>query len=118
MTKPNIKTIDVHQLKEMMANNPNLCLIDVRELEEWQEFHISGALHIPKDIIASSIAATIPNKDQPIYLHCKGGVRSLFAAQSLMDLGYQEVYSVDGGIIDWAMSGYPIEQQKTSELQL
>lgn len=118
MTNPNIKTIDVHQLKEMMANNPNLCLIDVRELDEWQEFHIPGALHIPKDNIASSIAAIIPNKDQPIYLHCKGGVRSLFAAQSLMDLGYQEVYSVDGGIIDWAMSGYPIEQQKTFELQL
>ncbi|CAM2999246.1 Rhodanese domain protein [Legionella steigerwaltii] len=119
MINPNIKTINVHQLKEMMDNNPNICLIDVRELDEWQEFHIPGALHIPKDIIASSIAAKIPNKSHPIYLHCKGGVRSLFAAQILMDLGYQEIYSVDGGIIDWAVSGYPIEQQKKiSEPQL
>lgn len=117
MTSPKIKTIDVHQLKKMMENNPNLCLIDVRELEEWQEFHIAGALHIPKDIIASSIATKVPNKDQPIYLHCKGGVRSLFAAQVLTDLGYQEVYSLDGGIIDWAVAGYPIEQQ-ISEPQL
>ncbi|MCW8444068.1 rhodanese-like domain-containing protein [Fluoribacter gormanii] len=112
MTNPNIKTIDVHQLKKMMDNDPNLCLIDVRELEEWQEFHIAKAIHIPKDLITSSIAVQFPNKNQPIYLHCKGGVRSLFAAQSLMDLGYQEVYSVEGGIIDWAISGYPIEQQK------
>lgn len=116
MTNPSIKTIDVHQLKEMMANNSNLCLIDVRELDEWQEFHIAGALHIPKDNIAS-IASQIPNKNHSIYLHCKGGVRSLFAAQVLMDLGYQEVYSVDGGIIDWAVSGYPIEQ-KIPEPQL
>lgn len=119
MINPNIKTIDVHQLKKLMETNPNLCLIDVRELEEWQEFHISGALHIPKDFIGSSIETRIPNKNLPIYLHCKGGVRSLFAAQVLLDLGYQEVYSVNGGIMDWAVSGYPIEQaQNISEPQI
>lgn len=117
MTNPNIKRIDVHELKKVRENNPNLCLIDVRELAEWQELHIPGALHIPKDIIASSVSAQIPNKNQPIYLHCKGGVRSLFAAQTLIDLGYEEVYSVDGGIIDWAVAGYPLEQPKILEVQ-
>ncbi len=28
-----------------------------------------------------------------------------------MDLGYYEVYSVDGGIMAWAMSGYPVKQE-------
>jgi rhodanese-related sulfurtransferase len=108
MTNPKIKTIDVHQLKQKMKHDPNLCLIDVREIEEWEQFHILGAILIPKDTIASRIETEIPNKNQPIYLYCKGGVRSLFAVQSLMDLGYQEVYSVDGGIMQWCVSGYPI----------
>ncbi|WP_115707183.1 rhodanese-like domain-containing protein [Legionella sainthelensi] len=109
MINPHIKTINVHELKNEMKNCPDLCLIDVRELTEWEEFHIPGAIHIPKDSIAATIESKIPNKNQAIYLHCKAGVRSLYAAQSLLTLGYQYVYSVDGGIIEWALSGYPIE---------
>lgn len=110
MTNPKIKTIDVHQLKNKMEQDEKLCLIDVREQDEWQAVRIPNAIHIPKDNISSQIEAQVPNKNHPIYLHCKGGVRSLYAAQCLMDLGYNEVYSVDGGIMEWAMFGYPIEQ--------
>lgn len=110
MTKPDIKTIDVHQLKNKMDIHPDLCLIDVRELDEWQIARIPGAHHIPKDSIATHIESKVSDKDHPIYLHCRGGVRSLYAAQSLIDIGYNEVYSVDGGIIEWAMFGYPISE--------
>lgn len=110
MTNPKIKTIDVHQLKNKMEQNAKLCLIDVREQNEWQAIRIPKAIHIPKDSISSQIEAQVPDKSHPIYLHCKGGVRSLYAAQCLIDLGYNEVYSMDGGIMEWAMSGYPIEQ--------
>jgi len=110
MTNHEIKTIDVHELKNRMENQPNLCLIDVREPQEWQELHIPGAALIPKDEITVLIQATTADKDQPIYLHCRSGVRSLYAAQNLMDIGYKDVYSVTGGIIEWAMYGYPVEQ--------
>lgn len=110
MTNPNINTINVHELKNTMENYPDLCLIDVRELTEWVEFHIPNAIHMPKDSVAATIESKIPNKNQAIYLYCKAGVRSLYAAQCLTTLGYQQVYSVDGGIIEWALSGYPIEQ--------
>lgn len=110
MTKHNIKTIDVHELKNKMEACSDLCLIDVRELEEWQDIRIPGARHIPKDEISVRIKDTIIDKSQAVYLHCRGGVRSLYAAQCLMDIGYEEVYSVDGGIMEWAMYGYPVEQ--------
>ncbi|QBR83694.1 rhodanese-like domain-containing protein [Legionella israelensis] len=110
MNEQKIKTIDVHLLKELKQNNPRLCLIDVREHHEWLSSRIPGALHIPKDEIPHCISQTIPDKTQPIYLHCKSGVRSLYAASCLLEMGYEEVYSVDGGIIDWAACGYPVEQ--------
>lgn len=109
MTKHDIKTIDVHELKTRMDKHSELCLIDVRELEEWQEVRIPGAHHIPKGDISVKIEAKITDKAQPIYLHCRGGVRSLYAAQCLIDIGYHEVYSVNGGIMEWATSGYPTE---------
>lgn len=110
MINPNIKIIEVQDLKYAMETNPQLCLVDVRELEEWNEFHILGAILIPKDTIASCIHLRVTNKNQPVYLYCKAGVRSLYAAESLIDLGYKEVYSVAGGIMKWALSGYPVEQ--------
>lgn len=105
-----IKTIDVHQLRRLQANEPQLCLIDVREPHEWQSLRIPGALHIPKDDLPHRIGETIADKTRAIYLHCKSGVRSLYAANCLLEMGYQEVYSVDGGISDWAACGYPVEQ--------
>lgn len=110
MTKTEIKRIDVHELKTKMESQPDLCLIDVREAEEWQDMRIPGALHIPKDQITVTIQTKVADPEHPVYLHCRSGMRSLYAAQCMLDLGYQQVYSVDGGIMEWAISGYPIEQ--------
>lgn len=110
MTKHNVKTIDVHQLKNKMDAQSGLYLIDVRELEEWHIAHIPGAIHIPKDEIKSRIESKIEDKSLPIYLYCRSGVRSLYAAHCLLELGYQDVYSVDGGILDWASFGYPVQR--------
>ncbi len=109
MTDNKVNIINVHELKKRRDTTPSLCLIDVREDSEWQEGHIPGALHIPKDTLASNIAKTVPEHDCPVYLHCLGGVRSLHAAHALIALGYKEVYSIDGGIAEWAKAGYPIE---------
>lgn len=107
-SNPKIKTINVQELKNKMDTQAHLCLIDVRELNEWQSARIERAIHIPKDDIAEKIHSHVPNKEQAIYLHCRSGVRSLYAAEKLIELGYQEVYSVNGGIMEWATLGYPI----------
>lgn len=108
MTEPKIQRIDVHELKRRLDADANLYLIDVREDDEWQALRIPGAIHIPKDELAAVIEEKIPNRNKPIYLHCKGGVRSLHAASTLLNLGYKEIYSIDGGIAEWATAGYPV----------
>ena len=109
MTDFKINRIDVHAFKKKYDASPNVCLIDVREDDEWQALRIPRAIHIPKDRIGSDINHIISDRACPIYLHCRGGVRSLYAAQVLLALGYQQVYSIDGGLIEWANAGYPVE---------
>jgi rhodanese-related sulfurtransferase len=109
MTKTAIKTINAQELKAKMAEQTDLCLIDVREADEWNEARIPGAQHIPKDLIGTNIKTVIADTLTPIYLHCRSGVRSLYAAETLMSLGYEDVYSLDGGILGWHNQGYPIE---------
>ena len=108
MNQHHLSTINVHQLKQHMEQNPDLCLIDVREPYEWQGGHIPGAILIPKDELPQSIEKTQADRNAPVYLYCKGGVRSLYAAHALMDMGYKNVFSVDGGIMDWQAQGHPI----------
>lgn len=103
-----VKTIDVHELKKRHEQNPYLHLIDVREDFEWQEQHIPWAVHVPKDQLVKEITKLIPDLQTPVYLHCRGGTRSLHSGLALMDLGYKEVYSIDGGIMDWEKSGYTV----------
>lgn len=110
MTEYKINTISVHELKQRREADPNLCIIDVREDYEWEQVRIPGALHIPKDTLQAQIETQCPSRDQPLYLHCRGGVRSLHAAHLLHDMGYTNVYSIDGGIAEWAMVGYPVEE--------
>lgn len=107
MTKNNYQLISVKELKQLMDNDPDLCLIDVREQHEWDEQHIPDAVLIPKDEISSRISEVTTKKDQPIYLHCRSGMRSRFAADALINSGYTNVYSVEGGIMEWAQCGYP-----------
>lgn len=111
MSHTPVKTIDVHALKQCHEQNPQLCLIDVREIHEWEEQHIPYARHIPKDSLAATITTIAPDKHQPIYLHCRSGTRSLWAGERLVEMGYTDVYSVKGGILDWFQSGYPIEHK-------
>jgi rhodanese-related sulfurtransferase len=113
MTQNTIKTISVHELKKHYDASPDLCLIDVREADERQALHIPGSMHIPKDTLASVIDAKVPDKNHVIYLHCRGGVRSLDSARCLLDLGYKSVYSLDGGIMEWADAGFPVESGLT-----
>lgn len=103
-----IKTINVQTFKQLYDANPNVCLIDVREQHEWDEAHIPRALHCPKDTLIAQIDALVPDRNTPIYLHCRGGVRSYVAAEALFQHGYLDVTSVDGGLLAWQGEGYPV----------
>jgi rhodanese-related sulfurtransferase len=109
MTLP-IKIIDAHELHKKCGQEAQLCLIDVREIDEWNSGYIPGAAHIPKDQLLSRINEITTDSDMPIYLYCKGGVRSAFAAQQLMQMGYQSVYSLEGGIMNWCEKGYSLQK--------
>jgi molybdopterin/thiamine biosynthesis adenylyltransferase/rhodanese-related sulfurtransferase len=80
-------------------------IVDVREASEWEQGHIPGARHVSKSYIEQQIEAAAPDRDAPVILYCAGGVRSLFAAQTLADMGYSDVASMSGGFQAWKGAG-------------
>lgn len=81
------------------SENKEVYVIDVRTSAEYSNGHIPAALNIPLSSI-SSIENVIPDKSVEIIVYCQSGNRSKKAADSLLELGYQEVYDL-GGINNW-----------------
>jgi adenylyltransferase/sulfurtransferase len=73
--------------------------LDVRNAEERDICLIDGVDWIPLDQL--QIRASELNASQRTYIHCKSGVRSLKAVRLLRDLGFNDVWSVRGGILEW-----------------
>ena len=80
-------------------------VLDVREVEEYDQGIIPDSILIPQGKIEESIKERIPNHDQPVIAMCAGGVRSAFAAVTLNELGYTNVVSMDGGFNLWKQQG-------------
>ncbi len=80
-------------------------LVDVREKEEYREGHLPGAISVPRGFLEMQIEGKLPDKDQPVITYCQSGVRSLFAAKALKDMGYRSVRSMTGGYGAWKGAG-------------
>jgi rhodanese-related sulfurtransferase len=61
-----------------------------------------------------ALTAALPDKNQPIILYCRSGSMSEQASQSLIDLGYTQVWDVPGGMYAWQSSGRSLIQKSDS----
>jgi len=92
------------------AQEAGAVLIDVREADEVAEGSPAGALRLTRGFLELRVEDAVPDRSRALYLICAGGTRSLFAAQGLVDLGYQNVRSVSGGYQRWKALGLPSER--------
>jgi molybdopterin/thiamine biosynthesis adenylyltransferase/rhodanese-related sulfurtransferase len=82
-------------------------VLDVREPDEFDQGALNNVVHIPRGHLEAQIESRITDKSAPVVVYCAGGVRSAFAAQTLALLGYQNVFSMDGGFGRWKDEGRP-----------
>jgi molybdopterin/thiamine biosynthesis adenylyltransferase/rhodanese-related sulfurtransferase len=82
-----------------------VALVDVREASEWDQGHVPGAAHVSRSFLELEIEAVLPSRETPVVLYCAAGVRSLFAAKTLVGMGYTDVASLSGGFEAWKREG-------------
>lgn len=96
-----IKTIEGIAFEEKILSKKNSQLIDVRSPEEYTVEHLENAKNINwngDDFISN---AEKLDKSKPVFVYCKVGGRSIQAANKLSELGFTEIYNLDGGIMKW-----------------
>jgi sulfur-carrier protein adenylyltransferase/sulfurtransferase len=111
--KTEIDEVDVPRAAEILDGADRPLVVDVRELDEWTQGRIPGAVHIPRGFLESRIEQAAPDRSRPILLYCAAGARSAFAAKTLEELGYENVTSLAGGYTDWKRSGLATELPRT-----
>ena len=94
------RQISVDEAVEIIKNEKNYIILDVRRPDEYAEGHIPKAINVPNEEIGTAEIAELPDKSQLILVYCRSGRRSKEASEKLVKLGYTNIVEF-GGILDW-----------------
>lgn len=103
-----IRECTVQDVKARLDRGERFLLVDVREDHEWNAGHVPQATHLGKGIIERDVEEKVPDTATELVLYCGGGYRSALVADTLQQMGYTNVISMDGGYRGWKDAGYPI----------
>jgi len=104
-----ITQVDLTQGKALFDQG-GYTFIDVRTEAENKAGHLPGAKWLDRGTMEFNVEKAIPDKATALVVYCKNGGRSAFATQTLMEMGYTNVRSMNGGFDGWAKAGYPVEK--------
>ncbi|QBZ98161.1 rhodanese-like domain-containing protein [Flavobacterium sangjuense] len=104
-TSKAIQTVDAKSFAEKLKANENPQLLDVRTPEEYSAEHIADAKNVNWNDDNFVAKAKTYDKSKPIFVYCKVGGRSSQAADKLAELGFKEIYNLDGGFMKWKALG-------------
>lgn len=93
-------TISQKEAKQIMEEDEDVIILDVRTKEEFDTGHIKNAILLPYDEIHEKAKTEIPDKNGLILIYCRSGNRSKIAAKALVDMGYTNIREF-GGISSW-----------------
>ncbi len=119
--KKNIENLSIDDLKQELAANPDLLLLDIREIQEQIDLGtIPGAIHCARGMMEFWASPASPyyrdyfQEDRRTVLFCAGGGRSVLATIALQDMGFKNVAHLEAGFGGWQKAGEAIEDVASS----
>ena len=106
--KARIKEVTPQEALDRQRRGDSVTFLDVRDLHEVNAAKIPGMIHVSRGNLETKIEAQLP-REAHVIVYCANGNRSVFAADLLQQMGYQDVASMSGGIRGWADAGGEVE---------
>ena len=110
-----VEHINLDQFIRASENDTEPLIIDVREPEEFAVSHIPGAINLTD---TEEIAELAKTSQRDVIVYCSVGYRSAVVAQSLQEMGVEDVTNFQGSIFAWANAGKPLENQTGTTLDV
>jgi rhodanese-related sulfurtransferase len=106
VTSGSYTDVSVTELQSMLANK-DFVFVNVHIPYEGDIAHTD--LSIPYDEIDQHLSQLPATRDAKIVLYCRSGRMSSIAAETLVSLGYTNIWNLKGGMVAWEQAGLPIE---------
>ena len=101
--------ITATELSTRLGNDDAPLILDVRSMEEFENGHVPGALHIHYTELPGRISELPGGRDQEIVVYCEVGVRAGIATNVLEHAGFTRVRNLEGHMQKWRAENYPQE---------
>ena len=102
----NYGDVSVNEAWDLIQENPEMVILDVRTPSEYEEVHIEGAINIPVEEIADRLGELSTNN--MILVYCRTGNRSGTAVGIMEENGFSKIYHMHEGINTWIFEGLPV----------
>lgn len=104
-----VQLLGVHETLRLM-NDKGTTLVDVREEKEYSEGHMPHTTNIPLGSLSNRSNELGKSKNKPVIVVCRSGNRSKKGAVALAKNGFEQVYSMNGGVAAWQKDNLPLEK--------
>lgn len=113
-------------LEEELQSDTKPLILDIREPYEYDAMRIKDSINVPRGILEQSCEwdyeETIPelvnSRDKPIVLVCRSGNRSILAAYTMQQMGYESVKSLKTGLKGWTDYERPLVSNSNQEIDI
>lgn len=111
---PAAELLPAKAYQKKLTDKSSRTILDVRTPEEFASQHLEGAVNINIQDADFKQQLEQLDKNEPVFVYCKGGGRSANAANQLKALGFSEVYDLQGGIMAWENKELPLSSESAT----
>jgi rhodanese-related sulfurtransferase len=108
--KPEVPQVTAEELKRAIDEQEKFILLDVRTPGEYARGKIAGSINLPVDKVDCDVLSLIPDKSEKVYVYCLSGSRSVHAVDTMVNLGYTNVFDIAHGLLAWRAKYFPVSQ--------
>ncbi len=107
--QPVNELLSAEAFNQKLEQTPSAQVVDVRTPEEFATGHLANASNI--DYNAADFAQQLEHldKSKPVFVYCLSGGRSGSAAAQMQQMGFEQIYGLDKGLIAWKQADFPLE---------
>jgi rhodanese-related sulfurtransferase len=92
----------------MLINRQDAVVLDIRDKKDFKTGHLLDAINIPQSSLATRIGELEKYKTKPVIVVCKTGQTASAASKILKTEGYDQVFRLSGGMMEWSNQNLPL----------
>jgi rhodanese-related sulfurtransferase len=107
-SEPKVPQVTAEVVKKAIDEKEKFLLLDVRTPGEYARGKIVGSINLPVDRVDCDVLKIVSDKSAKVFVYCLSGSRSVHAVDTMVKLGYTNVFDMEHGLLAWRAKYFPV----------